>query len=481
MVSWRDIPSLGGDSMLKAIAGQDYTGEVAAAQKQADAQKEALSQQERLAKEAQDFFKQQSEQGIGYIDEGTGQAASMYSGFGGQAQAQYLAGQEQGVGALGAAQENTLGTLGAGYNQGRGDVSGGYDQARGDLATLQGLQQFGQGATTAIDTPGVTGRSMVANQGDLYAGFEQDPGYQFRQKQGEQAINRMAAAGGGRGGGATMKALADYNQGLASQEYANFANRRQAEAGLQSGLLQSDASRQDAARLAAQQNQYGLAGMGYGAQSQLAGMAAQGGQSLADLGAQYSGQMAGYQNQYGQNLSDLYAQYAGMLGGASMQTGEQMGNLFSQAGANKANVAIGQGANAQSNANNLMGAYQNYANTGGMTQQAQANQNKEIAGLIASFFSDRNLKTDIHDGADDAQEILDALTPFLFRYVSSEYGDGQLLGVMAQDLEKSNVGKQMIIDYPNGKAIDPHKAISALLGIVAHLNNKITKLEKELI
>ena len=55
--------------------------------------------------------------------------------------------------------------------------------------------------------------------------FEQDPGYQFRMEEGLKAVNRGAAAGGGRSGGATMKALARFGQGLASEEYGNAYNR----------------------------------------------------------------------------------------------------------------------------------------------------------------------------------------------------------------------------------------------------------------
>jgi len=55
--------------------------------------------------------------------------------------------------------------------------------------------------------------------------FETSPGYEFRREQGEQAIERMAAARGLRLSGATMQDAARFNQGLASQEYGNYWNR----------------------------------------------------------------------------------------------------------------------------------------------------------------------------------------------------------------------------------------------------------------
>lgn len=58
-----------------------------------------------------------------------------------------------------------------------------------------------------------------------------DPGYQFRQEQGQRAIQRSAAAQGTVLNPATVKALDEYSQGLASQEYGNVYNRRLGEHG----------------------------------------------------------------------------------------------------------------------------------------------------------------------------------------------------------------------------------------------------------
>lgn len=53
----------------------------------------------------------------------------------------------------------------------------------------------------------------------------EDPGYQFRSQQGLDAIQRAAAAKGVLQTGGTLSSLADYNSGLASQEYANAFQR----------------------------------------------------------------------------------------------------------------------------------------------------------------------------------------------------------------------------------------------------------------
>ncbi|HEY2605569.1 MAG TPA: hypothetical protein VGJ10_06105, partial [Paraburkholderia sp.] len=48
-----------------------------------------------------------------------------------------------------------------------------------------------------------------------------DPGYAFRLQQGNQALERAAAASGGAFSGGTLKALARYGQDYASNEYQN--------------------------------------------------------------------------------------------------------------------------------------------------------------------------------------------------------------------------------------------------------------------
>jgi hypothetical protein len=59
-----------------------------------------------------------------------------------------------------------------------------------------------------------------------------DPGYAFRQSEGEQAINRAASARGLYNSGGTMKALDRYNQDYATGEFGNVFNRLSNVAGL---------------------------------------------------------------------------------------------------------------------------------------------------------------------------------------------------------------------------------------------------------
>ena len=60
--------------------------------------------------------------------------------------------------------------------------------------------------------------------------FTADPGYQFRLSQGEKAIERRAAAKGLRLSSGTLKDFGRFADGMASQEYNNWWNRRNTEA-----------------------------------------------------------------------------------------------------------------------------------------------------------------------------------------------------------------------------------------------------------
>ena len=75
------------------------------------------------------------------------------------------------------------------------------------------------------------------NTEDLY----KDPGYKFRLDQGNKAIERSASARGMVGSGATMKDMARWSQGLASQEYGAAYGRARGEH--QSGYDQSQDAR----------------------------------------------------------------------------------------------------------------------------------------------------------------------------------------------------------------------------------------------
>jgi hypothetical protein len=90
-----------------------------------------------------------------------------------------------------------------------------YQQQRTDNAPWR---QAGADALSGLSNP-------YFQQNFSMSDFNQDPGYQFRMQQGQQALERSAAARGGLGGGAEGKALTRYGQDYASGEYQNAYNR----------------------------------------------------------------------------------------------------------------------------------------------------------------------------------------------------------------------------------------------------------------
>jgi hypothetical protein len=150
-------------------------------------------------------------------------------------------------------------------------------------------------------------------------------------QQGEDAIMRNFAAQGGRGGGDAMKAIAEYGQNFASNEFDKYAQRQMGLAG------------------AADANGMSKAG-------QLAGLATGYGQGAANLSQSYGQGMAGLATGQGQSLGDVYMTTGQGLAGLGMQASGINANLAGQqSGAVMAPVQYAGGAQqAQQNFNNTL-------------------------------------------------------------------------------------------------------------------------------
>jgi hypothetical protein len=88
------------------------------------------------------------------------------------------------------------------------------------------IQAGGWGIGQAANMLGKNGADAAT------AAFQQDPGYQFRLNQGENALTRAASANGTLGSGKYLKDAMAYNQGQASQEFGNSLNRLLGVAGM---------------------------------------------------------------------------------------------------------------------------------------------------------------------------------------------------------------------------------------------------------
>lgn len=100
-------------------------------------------------------------------------------------------------------------------------------QGRSDLSGIGNPLQINQAAVSAAD-PFAPQRQQYQNalQGLMQGNFTpNDPSYQFRVGQGQQALERSQAAKGFLGSGNILQSLQDYGQGQGSTEYQNQYNR----------------------------------------------------------------------------------------------------------------------------------------------------------------------------------------------------------------------------------------------------------------
>lgn len=116
------------------------------------------------------------------------------------------------------------------FNQAREDNMPWMEAGQGGLNALMelyGLQSDGSGSYTRSADPQAAMKWL-----------QMDPSYQFRLQQGQGALENSAAARGGMLSGNALRALSDYGQNTASQEFGNVANRLAGLAGVGQGTAQ---------------------------------------------------------------------------------------------------------------------------------------------------------------------------------------------------------------------------------------------------
>ena len=129
----------------------------------------------------------------------------------------------------------------------------------------------------------------------------------------------------------------------------------------------------------------------------------------------------------------------------------------------------------QANANQ-QSAYGTAFNAAAANRQANANLLSAGAGA-ASMLSDKRAKTGIkEEPSDDLQSFLEQIKPVSYRYKTSP--KDSKVGVIAQDVERSKVGKTMVHSTPAGKAIDIPAATGAMLAALADVHKRVSNLER---
>jgi hypothetical protein len=77
-------------------------------------------------------------------------------------------------------------------------------------------------------------------------------------------------------------------------------------------------------------------------------------------------------------------------------------------------------------------------------------------------------------------DMLDKLQPYEYEYKDTSLpgtSEGRNIGIMAQDLEKSEAGRELVKNTPDGKVIDTKKTFSAMLAAQADLNKRLKAVE----
>lgn len=159
-----------------------------------------------------------------------------------------IAGAIAGAGALGSAAISSSASKKAANAQvqAANDANSAQERMFQEQVALQ--EPFRQAGLTAnnriLDLLGLSGNTGAEGYGKYgrdfgMQDFEQDPGYDFRLKEGMKALNNSMAAKGLGMSGPGLKAAVNYGQEAGSQEYQNAFNRYQVNRSNQLNPLQS--------------------------------------------------------------------------------------------------------------------------------------------------------------------------------------------------------------------------------------------------
>lgn len=240
--------------------------------------------------------------------------------------------------------------------------------------------------------------------------------------------------------GAQQSAVQQQNQELQRQQLA--AQMLANQTGVEAGLTQTQAQLQQQAALAnqAMQGQFGLTAAEQQMRAQQLNQAAE----LQRLGLQGQAQMG---------MDQMANQ--GLVAQAQLDAARQQ--------------QIGQA---------RQGLISGLA--GGIMQGAMMLSDKRAKKDIKATKQEATRALDKMAGSGSQEkEFLDKLQAYEYRYKTEGPEDSTTYGIMAQDLEKSRLGKQMVVeDKLTGlKQVDFGRGFSALLASQAELNKRIKQLE----
>jgi hypothetical protein len=328
--------------------------------------------------------------------------------------------------------------------------------------------KIGNESTQQFDAMGqaAQGRDAASMQA---AQINMGPQNQVRGQQSQLGSMLMQQAQGQGPSVAQLQLQRGLGQAIASQR-AQAASAR----GISPGLAQRLASQgiaqaqsqtnADAAQLRAgemMQARGALGSMLAGQRGQDQGIAAQ--QAGLQQGANQANLGASMQQQ---GMNDQMTQYYTSQGFSRDQAAQMAAAQLQQLNADQ-----------QTSANSL-----NQATAEENAKRQQTAQGGMISaigtGLGGILKSDRTAKTDIKGADEETEEMLDGLGSYLYRYKKESDGHGKHLGIMAQDMAKSRMGREIVGRLPDGDlGLDGKKTLGALLAASANLNKRVRQME----
>jgi len=133
------------------------------------------------------------------------------------------------------------------------------------------------------------------------------------------------------------------------------------------------------------------------------------------------------------------------------------------------------------------GQYNKQADTAASSAQAKAQAGSDMMGSMigagATMYaaSDKRVKENIQPASHELQNLLDKLTASKYNYKAGKgLPDGEQVGVMAQDLEKSPLGAQFVEEAEDGTKMVNYGAMgSTQLAALADMHERVKQLEKD--
>ena len=267
------------------------------------------------------------------------------------------------------------------------------------------------------------------------------------------------------------------SSGASPQEIAR-AEAEASKGGAQQG--RADALQASMSAMQAGQSQLGQAAQFRGMQAGMLGQAQNLGLQKTQAEAGMYGQgLAAQQGLIGQRqgmLQNEIAQQQGLTQSMAGMTDSQMANISAQQNMAQEEKLAREGLLAQQQANAANRPQ-------GPSQSQQLMQTVATVAPMVAAFSDRGLKKNIKKAKDkdlmNPKEIdgfLNDLYAYEYNYKDSNHGAGKQVGVMAQDLEKTQLGKQMVEDTPEGKQINAAKGLGLAMASQARLNQRLNSI-----